>query len=531
MPISVSAAASPAAAAGGPIEDRANVTLSPVAKSVATIVLMAATILVVLDQTIANVALPHMQAALGATPDTITWVLTSYIMATAVGTPLTGWLSSRFGRTRFFLVCVIGFTLSSMLCGLAVSLPMMVASRIAQGFFGAFLMPMSQAFLYDINPPSQQVRAVTMWGIGSMLGPIIGPVIGGWLTDALNWRWVFFINVPIGAVAVFGLVFTMPKFPSERRGFDHIGFALIALGLCSLQLALDRGTQLDWFESTEILIELGVSLAAFWMLIFHLRRAAQPIIPMGLFANRNFSATMALVFILMPTILAANALLPTLLVNLMGYPVSTAGEMLIPRGISLTVAIYVGGFTIKRMDGRIQIALGALMVVWSLALQTNFNLAMDADVVLIAGLLQGFGVGFAMTVLNFNAISSAPATMRTEAAAVYALFRNTGASIMLAVFTALLAHNVQVNHAELGARLAPGSAPMMLTQILGGIAPGREVAEIAEAEVSRQAMMIAYVDDYWAMMWTVLIALPLILLLRPIRAPRAGGPSTAGHAE
>ena len=250
-------------------DDKPLVYIAPFPKAVATILMMAATILVVLDQTIATVALPHMQAALGATPDTVTWVLTSYIVAGAIVTPMTGWLTGRFSRSRMFGICTLGFTISSALCGVSVTLPMMVAARIVQGACGAFLMPMSQAFLYDMNPPSRQVRAITIWGVGSMAGPLLGPVLGGYLTDAFNWRWVFFINVPIGLVAAAGIFATMPDFPSVRRAFDHVGFIMIATGLCSLQLALDRGTQLDWFDSIEIRTEAIGCLIAFAFFVAH----------------------------------------------------------------------------------------------------------------------------------------------------------------------------------------------------------------------------------------------------------------------
>jgi DHA2 family multidrug resistance protein len=510
--------------------DRAAVPIAPIPKMIVTFAIMASTILVVLDQTIATVALPHMQAALGATPDTITWVLTSYIMATAIGTPLTAWLTGRFGRRQVFLVCVFGFTVSSMFCGIATSLPMMVTCRLAQGLFGAFLMPMSQAFLYDMNPPALQVRAITMWGIGAMVGPIVGPVLGGYLTDTFDWRWVFFINVPVGIAALAGIYFGLPEFPSARRAFDHVGFIMIAVALCSLQLALDRGTQQDWFESPEIIIEFGISIAAFWMLIFHLRRSPHPIISPGLFTNRSFSGAMILTFILMPTIIASNALLPQLFVQLLGYPVATAGELMLPRGIAMTLGIFMGGQFTRWMDGRLQVAIGVCIVIWSLHLQTQFDIQMDQHLIIWAGVLQGFGTGMAMTVLNFTAMSSAPLTHRTEAAALYALSRNTGSSIMLAMFSALLAHDLQVNHAELGARLSSGGLPLHLSRIWAGNSLDAPIAALAEAEVNRQAMMIAYINDFWVMMWVVVALLPLVLLLRPRRAPK-GGESLAAMAE
>ncbi len=501
--------------------------LAPLPKAVATTLMMAATILVVLDQTIATVALPHMQAALGATPDTASWVLTAYIMATAVATPLTGWLTGRFDRSRMFGVCVLGFTFSSALCGMAVTLPMMVAARLAQGTFGAFLMPMSQAFLYDMNPPSLQVRAITLWGVGSMAGPLLGPVLGGYLTDALNWRWVFFINVPIGLVAAIGIFATLPRFPSARRAFDHAGFIMIAIALCALQLALDRGTQEDWFDSTEIIIELGICVAAFWMLFFHLRSAPSPIISISLFTRRTFAVAMILALTVMPSVIAATALMPSLLQVLLGYPVVTAGLLLIPRSITLTLGIVIGGRLMKVIDPRLQIIFGLMLVALSLWMQCGFDLVMDERRVIVAGLIQGLGAGLTMTIVNLAAVAGAPAALRTEAAALFGLFRSVGGALMISVSTAVLAHNIQINHEELGAVMSLANKPFMLSEALGGAWLSERFATLANAEVTRQAMMIAYIDDFWMLMWLMILLIPLALLVEPIRGGKTGAAAAA----
>ncbi|MFD2498381.1 DHA2 family efflux MFS transporter permease subunit [Rhizorhabdus histidinilytica] len=511
--------------------DVAVVPIAPIPKMIVTTAIMAATILVVLDQTIATVALPHMQAALGATPDTVTWVLTSYIMATAVGTPLTAWLTGRFGRRQVFLVCVLGFTVSSMLCGAATSLPMMVACRLAQGFFGAFLMPMSQAFLYDMNPPSLQVRAITMWGIGAMVGPIVGPVLGGYLTDAFDWRWVFFVNVPVGIVALAGVFFGLPQFPSVRRSFDHAGFIMIAIALCSLQLALDRGTQQDWLDSPEIiagrhqhrrLLDADLPSPSF-AASDHLSGAVRQ----SQLLRRDGAGLRADADDHRQQRVAAAALRPT--ARLSGRD---GGEMMLPRGIAMTVGIFLGGQFTRWMDGRLQVALGVCIVVASLYVQTGFNMEMDQHLIIWAGVLQGFGTGLSMTVLNFTAMSSAPLSHRTEAAALYSLSRNTGSSIMLAIFSGLLAHDVQVNHAELGARISSGGGMSLhLSRIWAGNSLDAPIAAVAEAEVNRQAMMIAYINDFWVMMWVVVALLPLVLLLRPERPPKGSGESLAALAD
>ncbi len=501
-----------------PAEDKPLVALAPVPKALATTLLMLATIIVVLDQTIATVAIPQMQATLGATPDTISWVLTSYIMAGAVAMPLTGYLTGRFGRTRLFGVCIVIFTISSTVCGLAVSLPMMVAARVVQGFAGAFLMPMSQAFLYDMNPPSQQVKAVSLWATGAMIAPMLGPILGGYITSNFGWRWVFFINLPIGIVTAIGYFAVMPKFPAMRRSFDGLGFILIAVALCSLQLALDRGTQEDWFDSTEIVFELCMALGFFWMAFFHMRRSPHPIIAISLFANRNFAGAMVIGFFLVGVVLSSVALVPGLYVNLFGYPVIQAGLMMVPRGISMTIALFLGGRLLKYIDGRVLMFVGLLMVIFALWLNTGFNLQMGNDRIIMTGLIEGAGSGLVMTVLGYLSVSSAPIHLRTEASAMFTLVRNTGLSAAIAVFSALLVYNTQVNHEELGAALGDNS--LRMPALIGHAEMGARIATIANAELTRQAMMIAYVDDFWLMMWALILMLPVVLILSPVRVPR-----------
>jgi DHA2 family multidrug resistance protein len=500
-----------------PLEDKASVYLEPAQKAIATTLIMIATMAVVLDQTIANVALPHMQATLGATPDSISWVLTSYILATAIATPITGWLAGRVGRIRLFGIAIVGFTVSSALCGLSVSLPMMVAARVTQGFFGAFLMPLSQAFIYDMNRPSDQVRALTIWGMGVMVAPVVGPALGGFLTEVLDWRWVFFINVPVGIIAGIGIFAVMPKFPSVSRPFDGVGFIIIVIALCGLQLALDRGTQEDWLESTEIIVELGVSAAAFWMLFFHLRRHPHAIIPAQLFHNRNFVGAMLLALVVVPISIAGAALLPPLVQVLLDYPVMTAGLLMVPRGVAMLVGMLVGARLMQRFDGRLVIALGLVLVIISLWLQTSFSLGMDSRLLIVSGLFQGAGLGCSMTTINFIAVATLPSPLRTDGAAVFSLVRSIGSSLLIALVTALLARNVQINHAEVGSTFNAGNLPGLLATMGGGSYPARLIAAMADAEVNRQAMMIAYIDDFWLMMWLAVAMLPVLLFIQPVR--------------
>jgi DHA2 family multidrug resistance protein len=504
------------------MEEAAAVPLSPARRAAVMAFIMVSTIMVVLDTTIANVAMPHMQASLGATPDSISWVLTSYILASAVSTPMTGWLSGRFGRTRLFTAAVIGFTVSSALCGIAGTLSMMVFARIAQGVFGAFIMPMTQAFMYDISRKSEQIRAVTIWGMSVMLAPILGPMLGGYLTDTYDWRWVFFVNVPIGIVTAIAMVALMPEFPSVRRSFDKFGFVIIIIALGALQLVLDRGTQEDWLSSTEILIELGLCIGGLWMLVNHLRTASNPIIPRGLFRDRNFVVSLIFIFVNGAIITAGSTLLAPMLQSLFNYPVFLAGVLVVPRGAGMMVSMIVAGRLLRVFDSRLIIVCGMVLLVISLWLMTGFSLQMGQNLVIWSGVLQGFGMGLVTMPMNLLSVSTLSAGLRTDGAALYALFRNVGGSVAISITSALLAHNLQVNHAELGTNLTAIKLPFLIPGVMESMGFSSTTAlAVINAEVSRQSMMIAYLNDYWLMMWATILVIPLTFLTRPVR-PETG---------
>ena len=318
-------------------------TITPLRRRLITLVVMAATMIVVLDTTIANVALPHMQASLGANPESVAWVLTSYILATAIAMPTTGWLSDRLGRRTLFTGAVVGFTVASMLCGVAATLPAMVAFRFAQGIFGAYLSPMSQAIMYDINPPERHAQAMTIWGMVIMVGPIMGPVLGGWLTDNFNWRWVFYVNVPIGIAAATGAWLLLGDANRQRRRFDLTGFVLLALALGGFQLMLDRGSQLDWFEATEIWVELGVAVACLWMFAIHTATTRDALLPRSLFADRNFVTAILAITVIGGILVAGAALVAPMLQRLFGYPVFDAGLLTAPRGLGTMAGMLLAG--------------------------------------------------------------------------------------------------------------------------------------------------------------------------------------------
>ncbi|MGE0775049.1 MAG: DHA2 family efflux MFS transporter permease subunit [Sphingomonadaceae bacterium] len=494
--------------------------MSPRRRLGLTIVVMAATLIQVLDSTIANVALPHMQASLGAAPDTITWVLTSYIVAAAVATPTTGWLETRFGRRNLMALAVTGFTVASILCGLSTSLQMIVLSRLAQGLFGAFISPLSQAIMLDIYPEKDRPKAMSIWGTGVMIGPIIGPVLGGVLTDAYSWRWVFFINVPVGICVLFGIFALLEDVKLPKLPFDAIGFSLLALGLGAMQLVLDRGTQLDWLDSIEIIIEMGACVAMLWMFAIHTATARNPLIPRSLFRDRNFVLANLFFLVTMGVLIAAAALLPPMLQTLFGYSTTHAGLMVMPRGVAMMVAMFLVGRLSQKIDPRILVATGMALIGASQWMMTGFSLGMDERPLIVTGLIQGFGFGLVMVPMNLLAFATLAPEVRTNGAAVWSLSRNIGGSITIAMFTALAARNLQVSHSDITGELSVIRYPFLEAGMLERYGmPSTAVLEMVDREVNRQAMMITYLDSFWLMAVMTFALIPLTLLLRVQKNP------------
>ncbi|PZO63376.1 MAG: EmrB/QacA family drug resistance transporter [Paracoccus denitrificans] len=495
-------------------------------KGIITLSVMLATIMQVLDTTIANVALPSMQADLGASADTINWVLTSYIVASAIVTALTGWMADRIGRKQLFLISVAGFVASSVACGFAWSLESMVGFRILQGVFGAAIVPLAQTFLLDINPPDKQGQAMAVWGAGIMVGPIIGPTLGGWLTESFDWRWVFFINLPVGIIAFLGCLSSLPKRPTKRRYFDVVGFAFIALGVGALQMMLDRGAELDWFNSTEVVIEAGLAIIGFWVAAIHIATSNRPFIDPGIFANRNFSAGLVMIFVVGMVLMASMALLPPMLSRIFGYPVMTTGMVMAPRGMGTMVSMLLVGRLMKFVDARILIVTGLLLTAGSLHYMTGFSPGMDSRPVIWSGVVQGMGMGLVFVPLSSLAFATMDASYRADATALFSLVRNIGSSIGISVVTFLLTRNIQVNRTELVSGLTNVSPNLQMGLPTQGISPQTSLA-VLDNLVTQQALMIGYLDDYLLMSWMTLAVLPLVLLLRrpsrPTAAPIAHG--------
>ncbi|MBN8898650.1 MAG: DHA2 family efflux MFS transporter permease subunit, partial [Rhodospirillales bacterium] len=338
-----------------------------------TICAMIATLMQALDSTIANVALPYMQGSLSASSDQITWVLTSYIVAAAIMTAPVGWLSMRFGLRRLFLISLVGFTVTSMLCGIAGSLVEMVVFRLAQGVFGAALVPLSQSTMLNIYPPERRGSAMAIWGMGVMVGPILGPTLGGYLTEMYNWRWVFFVNLPFGIAATLGLMAFLPRTdPKEGLRFDWLGFGVFAIGIAGLQLMLDRGETQDWWTSTEIIIETTMAGLGLYLFVVHLFTARQPFVSPRIFKDRNFAVGLFVMFSVGMVLLAVSALLAPWLQTLGNYPVETAGLVMAPRGIGTMAAMLIAGRLSNRVDPRLLMAFGVVVLAWSLYEMTGW---------------------------------------------------------------------------------------------------------------------------------------------------------------
>lgn len=475
----------------------------------------------VLDATIANVALPHMQASLSATPDSISWVLTSYIIASAMVIPATGWLANRMGARALFIGSVALFMTASALCGIAANLPQMVVFRILQGIGGAALMPLGQSILLNTHPPSRHPQTLAYYSMGVTVGPVIGPIIGGWLTENFNWRWIFLVNLPIGAVCLVGLWLLMPPMRSTPRRFDVGGWLMIAIALAAFQLLLDRGEHVDWFNSAECWIEAGVALSAFWMFCVHSAFVAHPLIPGALLKDRNFVIGSIFQFTLAIVQFASLALLPTMMQTLFGYPVLETGILLATRGVAVVGSLWVAGKLVGRVGAVPLAMIGLIGMSYSVWLMTGWSLDMDQGPIVISGFLQGAAQGMIFLPLSVLVFSTIPADLRTDASGVTSLFRNTGGSIGIAMVSTVFARNIQISHADLAAHVTPYNLPIdpSLVNRLGDV--GSEALGVVDGIVNRQATMIAFLDSFQMMFLVSLLVSPLLLLVRKGRPPAA----------
>src|SRR6478672_7127760 len=483
---------------------------------IVTVGVMAAVLLQVLDTTIADVALPHRQASLSASQDTINWVLTSYIVTSAIALPISGWLADRVGRKRLLLISVGLFTIASVLCATATSLPEMVLFRAFQGVGGAFIVPLAQATLFDINPREKHGQAMALFGGGVMIGPILGPVLGGWLTDNYNWRWVFLVNLPVGILCWLLLARFMPKTETHQRRFDMFGFILLALALCGLQLFLDRGEQNDWLSSWEIRIELGLAIAASWMFLVHMTTSAHPLFERTMFKDRNFATSLLFMAVTGVLLLAGLALLPPLLQTMYGYSVLQSGFLTAPRGVGTLISMLLAGRLTGKFDARILVGIGVCLMGVSLYMMTGFAIDQPARPVIVSGVVQGLGLGLIFVPLQTLAFETLATRMRTTGAALLNLSRNIGGSIGISIVSTQLVRMTQVAHADMAMQITQQTIPTANPELLQTIAPVAGPAALAyiNGMITKQALFIAYLDDFKLMMIVTFAVLPLLLFMR-----------------
>jgi MFS transporter, DHA2 family, multidrug resistance protein len=491
----------------------------PINRPAITACIILAVVMQALDTTIANVALPYMQGSVSASADQINWVLTSYIVAAAIMTPPSGFLANRFGRKRVLMVAVAGFVAASILCGVAQSLLEIVAFRLLQGFFGAALVPIGQSILLEIYTPEERGSAMALFGVSVMVGPVLGPVIGGWLTDHYSWRWVFYINVPIGALAFAGISFFMKETKiSAAARMDWLGFGSLSVAIAAMQVFLDRGAQLDWFSSFEILIEATVCVSALYIFLVHTFTATRSFVNPKLFLDRNFSVGMLFIFIVGVTYLASMSLLTPYLQTLMGYPVVTAGLVMGPRGLGTMTCMFLVGRLIGKVDTRLLLVVGLLLTAWAMYDMTGWNPNVSQWTIAVTGFVQGAGLGFLFVPLTTVTFATLAPEQRADGTGLYNLSRNVGSSVGISVVSYLLTRNVQINHATIASHITATNHGFDNSVVLQAWSPWTAGGRAAlDQVIQMQAAIISYIDDFKLMMVLSLAAIPLVLLLR--RAP------------
>ena len=479
---------------------------------------MAGVLMQALDTTIVNVALPYMEGSLSASRDQITWVLTSYIIAAAIMTAPVGWLAARFGKKNLIITCIGGFTIASILCGAAQSLEQMVAFRLIQGIFGAALGPLSQAILLDMYPPQRRGSVMAIWGMGVMLGPILGPTLGGVLTDAYNWRWVFYINVPFGIGACVALwIFFKDTARDDTLRFDFFGFGALSVGLASLQLLLDRGTTKDWFSSPEIVVEAIISGIALYLFLVHMFTAKKPFIPVVIFKDRNFLSGLVLMFVMGLVLLASSALLSPYLQNLAGRSVTQTGLLMVPRGFGVMFAMMFAGRLTMKMDPRILMSIGAALLCWSMWEMTGWTPGVSVEAVSWISFVQGVGMGLVFVPMNMVAFATLSPQLRTDGAGLSNLMRNIGSAFGVSITTTVLASSIQTIHAQLAGNASVfnralgvnGPSMMMNPQIPFGLANFNSLIEY-------RATVQAYANDF---LFMFLISLPVFAVIWMMKRP------------
>ena len=501
-------------------------------RNMVTICAMTATIMQALDTTIANVALPYMQGSLSASQDQINWVLTSYIVAAAIMTAPVGWIANRFGRKRIFIICSGGFTIASVLCGLAQDINQMVLFRLLQGVFGAALVPLSQAVMLDTYALHERAKAMSIWGMGVMMGPIMGPSLGAWLTETYSWHWVFFVNIPFGIVTVAGLLVFMDETKADRDlRFDWFGFAALAVGIGSMQVALDRGEQLGWLESNEIIAEIIVSIVGFYYFFAHSLTTAKPFIQFSIFRDRNFVGGCVFMAVMGLVLFSTMALSSPYLQNVIGYPIITAGLLLASRGCGTFVAMMLVGRMMRYIEARTLIISGLSLTCLSLFYMTGWTDQTGVPEIVTLSIVQGFGFGLVFVPLSTVAFLTLPNHLRTDGTSMLTLMRNVASSIGISVVIAQLTEGGRRVYAVLNEHVTPFNQAMQMPDVRRMIDMTTDAGRaLADVMISLQAQIIAFSLDYQMVMIFTLCTIPLAIMIGSTKAAlrkQAAGPEHA----
>jgi MFS transporter, DHA2 family, multidrug resistance protein len=489
-------------------------------RTMVTICAMTATIMQALDTTIANVALPYMQGSLSASQDQINWVLTSYIVAAAIMTAPVGWIANRFGRKRIFILCSGGFTIASVLCGLAQDINQMVLFRLLQGVFGAALVPLSQAVMLDSYALHERAKAMSIWGMGVMMGPIMGPSLGAWLTETYSWHWVFFVNLPFGIFTVLGLMVFMDETKKNfELRFDWFGFTALAIGIGSLQIALDRGEQLGWTESNEIIAEFIVSIVGFYYFFAHSLTTAKPFIQFALFRDRNFIGGCVFMAVMGLVLFSTMALASPYLQNVIGYPIITAGLLLASRGCGTFVAMMIVSRLMRYIEARTLIVGGLSITCLSLFYMTGWTDQTGVPEIVTLSIVQGFGFGLVFVPLSTVAFLTLPNHLRTDGTSMLTLMRNVASSIGISVVIAQLTEGSRRTYAVLSQHVNPFNHAMQMPDVRGMIDMSTDKGRaMMDVMVNLQAQIIAFSQDYQMVMIFTLCAIPLTLMIGSSKA-------------
>ena len=501
-------AAAPLSAAHGPASGAGRLLI--------TVAVMSATLMQVLDTTIVNVALPYMQGELGANSDEVSWVLTSYMVSSAICMPLTGYFTDVLGRKRFLLLGIAGFVASSALCGIAHTLTEMVFFRLLQGIFGSALVPLSQAIMADAYPAHERGRAMALWGLGVMVGPVLGPTLGGWLTEVASWRWTFYINVPVGVLSFLLAWQFVPDTARRKRSMDWIGFWVLSLAIASLQYMLDRGNERDWFSARDIQVAAilaAVCLPAF--VAYSLRRGRGAVLDVRIFKDRNFATACLVVGALGLGMFGALVIQPILLESLLGYPILTTGLVMAPRGIATAVMMIFVGRLIGRIDVRVLVGVGMLLSAAGSYAMTSYSLDIDPFWIIWPAVLQGLGLGLIFVPLSTVAYATLERARMAEGAGIYSLVRTIGAAIGISISTTVLTRRAQVLCNQFGGHITLyNPALSSYAHRLGVTATSPLAAAILGRQLGTQAELVAMLNVFELIAWSFVVMLPLLLLLK-----------------